>query len=52
MRLAELGPIIPNALLDARDAGEVALLPVAGISIPAGLPDFFCLTLAVAHRLG
>jgi len=52
MRFTEFGPSIPNALLDARDAGEVVFLCGAGISIPAGLPDFFRLTSEVARRLG
>ncbi|MBV9656354.1 MAG: SIR2 family protein, partial [Acetobacteraceae bacterium] len=52
MRFTEFGPSIPNALLDARDAGEVVFLCGAGISIPAGLPDFFRLTCDVARRLG
>jgi len=52
MRFTESGPSIPNALLDARDAGEVVFLCGAGISIPAGLPDFFRLTCDVASRLG
>jgi hypothetical protein len=51
MRFAEFGPSIPNVLLDARDAGEVVFLCGAGISIPAGLPDFFRLTSDVAGRL-
>jgi hypothetical protein len=52
MRFTEFGPSIPNVLLDARDAGEVVFLCGAGISIPAGLPDFFRLTRDVASRLG
>jgi SIR2-like domain len=52
MRFTQHGPSIPNDLLDARDAGEVVFLCGAGISIPAGLPDFFNLTIEVAHRLG
>jgi NAD-dependent SIR2 family protein deacetylase len=52
MRFTEFGPSIPNALLDARDNGEVVFLCGAGISIPAGLPDFFRLTRDVADRLG
>jgi hypothetical protein len=52
MRFTEFGPSIPNVLLDARDAGEVVFLCGAGISIPAGLPDFFNLTCDVADRLG
>ena len=52
MRFAEHGPSIPNELLDARDVGDVVFLCGAGISIPAGLPDFFSLTRDVALRLG
>jgi hypothetical protein len=52
MRFTLHGPSIPNDLLDARDAGEVVFLCGAGISIPAGLPDFFKLTVDVARRLG
>lgn len=52
MRFTEFGPNVPNILLDARDAGEVVFLCGAGISIPAGLPDFFRLTCDVAGRLG
>jgi hypothetical protein len=52
MRFAEHGPGIPNHLLDARDAGDVVFLCGAGISIPAGLPDFSDLTADVAGRLG
>lgn len=52
MRFTESGPSIPNILLDARDLGEVVFLCGAGISIPAGLPDFFRLTRDVANRLG
>jgi hypothetical protein len=52
MRFTEFGPSIPNSLLDARDVGEVVFLCGAGISIPAGLPDFFRLTRDVATRLG
>lgn len=52
MRFTEFGPSIPDVLLDGRDAGEVVFLCGAGISIPAGLPDFFDLTCAVAGKLG
>src|ERR1700737_3149809 len=52
MRFTEAGPGIPNELLDSRDAGDVVFLCGAGISIPAGLPDFFKLTTDVARRLG
>jgi hypothetical protein len=52
MRFTPDGPSVPNDLLDARDAGEVIFLCGAGISIPAGLPSFFGLTVDVARRLG
>jgi hypothetical protein len=52
MRFTEAGPSIPNELLDSRDAGDVVFLCGAGISIPAGLPDFFKLTVDVSGRLG
>jgi hypothetical protein len=52
MRFTESGPSIPNELLDSRDAGDVVFLCGAGVSIPAGLPDFFKLTTEVARRLG
>ncbi len=52
MRFTERGPIIPNELLDARDAGDVVFICGAGVSIPAGLPDFFNLASKVAERLG
>lgn len=51
MRFTEFGPIIPNELLDERDAGGVVFLCGAGISIPAGLPDFYKLTLLVCEYL-
>lgn len=52
MRFSERGPSIPNHLLDARDAGDAVFICGAGVSIPAGLPDFFKLTTEVARRLG
>jgi hypothetical protein len=52
MRFTEAGPSIPNELLDSRDSGDVVFLCGAGISIPAGLPDFFKLTVDVSGRLG
>jgi hypothetical protein len=52
MRFSERGPSIPNHLLNARDAGDVVFICGAGVSIPAGLPDFFKLTAEVARRLG
>jgi SIR2-like domain len=40
MRFFADGPIIPRHLLEARDAGNVVFLCGAGVSRPAGLPDF------------
>jgi hypothetical protein len=40
MRFCEDGPEIPDALIEARDLGEVVFFCGAGISAPAGLPDF------------
>lgn len=40
MRFLEDGPDIPETLLEARDLGEVVFFCGAGISLPAGLPDF------------
>ena len=44
MRFKADGPIIPNILLEERDAGKVVFLCGAGVSIPAGLPSFVGLT--------
>lgn len=44
MRFLADGPSIPDQLLEARDKGNVVFLCGAGVSIPAGLPDFACLT--------
>ena len=40
MRFFEDGPDIPDTLIEARDLGEVVFFCGAGISGPAGLPDF------------
>jgi NAD-dependent SIR2 family protein deacetylase len=40
MRFFADGPIIPRHLLEARDAGNIVFLCGAGVSRPAGLPDF------------
>ncbi len=52
MRFFADGPSIPNALIAARDEGRVVLLCGAGVSRPAGLPDFFKLAKQVARDLG
>lgn len=40
MRFKAGGPAIPDILLDERDAGNVVFLCGAGVSIPAGMPNF------------
>ena len=40
MRFKADGPAIPDILLDERDAGKVVFLCGAGVSIPAGKPNF------------
>ena len=40
MRFKAAGPAIPDILLDERDAGNVVFLCGAGVSIPAGMPNF------------
>ena len=52
MRFTEDGPSIPDALLEARDRGEVIFLCGAGVSAPAGLPMFGDLARRVVDRLG
>lgn len=44
MRFHPDGPSIPDALLERRDAGRVVFLCGAGVSMPAGMPDFVELT--------
>lgn len=44
MRFHPDGPWIPDALLERRDAGRVVFLCGAGVSKPAGMPDFVGLT--------
>ena len=44
MRFISDGPIIPDSLLRARDAGRVVFLCGAGVSVPAGMPTFVQLT--------
>lgn len=51
MRFIADGPDIPLSLIEARDAGDVIFLCGAGVSMPAGLPDFRKLTENVAKRL-
>jgi hypothetical protein len=40
MRFFEDGPDIPDSLIEARELGEVVFFCGAGVSAPAGLPDF------------
>lgn len=40
MRFFEDGPDIPGTLIEARELGEVVFFCGAGVSAPAGLPDF------------
>lgn len=51
MRFLADGPNIPDALIEARDLGEVVFFCGAGISAPAGLPDFGGLADALLERL-
>ncbi len=51
MRYLEDGPDIPETLLEARDLGEVVFFCGAGISLPAGLPDFGRLADRLLDRL-
>lgn len=51
MRFLANGPNIPDTLLDARDDGSVVFLCGAGVSIPAGMPDFAGLTERVLDQL-
>ena len=52
MRFTEDGPTIPDALLEARDRGEVIFLCGAGVSAPSDLPMFGELARRVVNRLG
>lgn len=52
MRFHADGPNIPLDLLEARDRGEVVFFCGAGVSAPAGLPDFRKLTRLVMKDLG
>lgn len=51
MRFIANGPIIPDDLLTARDAGRVVFLCGAGVSAPSGLPGFKDLTEETMNRL-
>jgi len=52
MRFFADGPCIPEELLEQRDRGKVVFFCGAGVSIPAGLPDFRGLTKRVMAALG
>ena len=53
MRFIKDGPVIPNELLSARDAGQVLFFCGAGVSrAAAGLPDFIDLAYQVLTLLG
>ena len=52
MRFKADGPAIPDILLEERDAGNVVFLCGAGVSIPAGMPDFLDLTRHVIDEVG
>lgn len=52
MRFIENGPTIPDELLDARDRGQVVFFCGSGVSVGAGLPDFFGLAEAAIRHLG
>ncbi|MES2432882.1 MAG: SIR2 family protein [Pseudomonadota bacterium] len=51
MRFVKDGPVIPDHLLEARDAGQVVFLCGAGVSIPAGMPTFIGLARYVIDQL-
>lgn len=52
MRFFADGPNIPDELLEDRDRGRVVFLCGAGISMPAGLPNFAELARQVMRQLG
>ncbi|WP_421937284.1 SIR2 family protein [Phenylobacterium sp.] len=52
MRFLADGPDLPLGLLEARDRGEVIFFCGAGVSMPAGLPNFQKLALTALQRLG
>lgn len=52
MRFYENGPDIPDQLIEARENGEVVFFCGAGISSPAGLPDFDRLARDLMDHLG
>src|SRR5207237_10082494 len=52
MRFVAKGPSIPDELLEQRDRGNVVFFCGAGVSMPAGLPNFPKLTERVMQVLG
>ena len=52
MRFLPEGPNIPDELLEERDSGNVVFLCGAGVSYPAGMPDFLGLAKYVIKELG
>ena len=52
MRFLPDGLNIPDELLEARDQGNVVFLCGAGVSYPAGMPDFLELAKYVVEELG
>ena len=52
MQFIEDGPDIPDKLITARDKGEVIFICGAGISMPAGLPNFKGLVEKIYEELG
>ena len=52
MRFLPSGLNIPDELLEARDKGNVVFLCGAGVSYPAGMPDFLGLARYVVKELG
>ena len=52
MRFLPNGLNIPDELLEARDQGNVVFLCGAGVSYPAGMPNFLELARYVVGELG
>ena len=52
MQFIANGPEIPNVLLQAHEEGRVVFFCGAGISYPAGLPDFKGLVEQIYRRIG
>ena len=51
VRFHPKGPIIPYELLRAQERGETVFLCGAGVSMGAGLPDFYDLVRGIYNRL-